>query len=94
MSKWDGQPIGYTSECSGCNFYQRIAVLDENVEVCAWGVAFKFLYMPDKIKKCNKIRAERQPTIRSLERINRNSGIIRKKWLEKKGEKTIQLELF
>ncbi len=47
-NKWDGTFKGYTKDCKSCEFYREI----ENKELCGWGVAFKYLVRPIKLRKC------------------------------------------
>ncbi len=47
-SRWDGGRKNYTKDCDACEFYRKI----EGEELCGWGVAFKYLVLPEKMRKC------------------------------------------
>jgi hypothetical protein len=47
-SRWDGSLKDYTKECSGCGYYRFM----DYRNTCYWGVAWKILVKPKKMKKC------------------------------------------
>ncbi len=47
-SRWDGTFKDYTKDCGSCEFYRII----KNEKLCGWGVAFKYLVKPIKLRKC------------------------------------------
>ena len=78
-SRWDGEFIYHTKNCLSCNFYKRIEHDKDKIEVCGWGVAFKFLYTKEKMKKCDLLRRE-QTKDPSIERIDRDRKDIINMW--------------
>jgi hypothetical protein len=47
-SRYDRGIKDYTRDCNTCEFYRKI----KGEELCGWGVAFKYLIQPKKMKKC------------------------------------------
>ena len=89
MSRWDGGGVYYTKDCPGCPFYRALKDGEENIEVCGWGVAFKFLDRRERVRRCDLLRREK-PRNPSHARIDGNKGYILKIWRKIKGRYGLQ----
>ena len=69
-SLWDGSLIRRTINCDGCRYLVHVIRDVENLEVCAWGVAWKVLREVNNPRKCFKIGKE-PPKYSSLEEIRK-----------------------
>ena len=50
-SRWNGSTKDLTINCQGCEYY-----INKNKESrCYWGIAYKRLEVPDRLKKCQVI---------------------------------------
>ncbi len=47
-NRWDGGIKNHTKNCGQCEFYRKIG----GNELCGWGIAFKYLVQPKKMKEC------------------------------------------
>ena len=63
---WEGCYKNYTKDCLGCEWYRKIA----NQELCGWGVVFKYLIKPGKLRTCevrNRKDKPKYPSIKYLD---------------------------
>ena len=50
--RWDGGFKSRTKDCDDCEFYRKI----NDTEICAWGIAFKYLSATQNPRKCDLLR--------------------------------------
>ena len=62
-SKWDGESIQYTKDCSDCDYYRTF----EKIDYCGWGKAFKLIEIESPKRTCEKLRHRNPPERPSLE---------------------------
>lgn len=75
-SVWDGSPIRRTLNCGGCKYLVQARRGTMDLEICAWGVAWKELQEVSKPRKCLKIGKEppQRSSLEVIRRINENSN--------------------
>lgn len=69
-SLWDGSLIRRTMNCDECKYLVHALKDGENLEVCAWGIAWKVLREVRDPRECVKL-AKKPPEYSSLNEIQR-----------------------
>lgn len=98
MSRWDGNLKYITKDCGGCQFYRELKDGEEEMKLCGWGVAYKFLVQRERPRKCDLFRREPQGN-HSIDRIDGDETVMILKWRRDRAREKInrgyhQLELF